>query len=226
MCAKAFSPEPRGDCRMVKHSTLPLSQQPDPCRRLWAWKGCQPATLHPRQKMQSMQGIQPSERGLLLSPTALCPQTLRVLVLFVPSTILRRYFQGGDNFSPHRDHKHHPGRPSLNDSPLNRPGVGGEQQRKSWEQFAMAPWHGAGTASAVLRLWGHMAAQDCFCSAQEPAPTSPKQHLKLHLKSWNVHSLCIHLQEVFLPSLALPTVCGLHSPMPLIHKINRIQPIK
>lgn len=121
MYAKAFSPEPRGDCRMVKHSTLPLSQQRDPCRRLWAWKGCQPATLHPRQKMQSMQGIQPSERGSLLSPTALCPQTLCMLVLFVPSVIIRRYFQGGGN---------HPDHPSTNNSPLNRPGVEEEHAKK------------------------------------------------------------------------------------------------
>lgn len=148
MCAKAFSPEPRGDCRMVKHSTLPLSQQSDPCRRLWAWKGCQPATLHPRQKMQSMQGIQPSERGSLLSPTALCPQTLRVLVLFVPSTIIRRYFQGGGTISPHSDLIHHPGYPPLSDSPLSRPGVEGERSKKVVGAICHGPPPPPGTVQA------------------------------------------------------------------------------
>lgn len=42
-------------------------------------------------------------------------------VLFVPSIIIRRYFQGGGN---------HPGHPSTNDSPLNRPGVEEEHAKK------------------------------------------------------------------------------------------------
>lgn len=130
MCAKAFSPEPRGDCRMVKHSTLPLSQQRDPCRRLWAWKCCQPATLHPRQKMQSMQGIQPPERGSLLSPTALCPQILRVLVLFVSSTIIRRHL-----FRRWRQHQptlksHTPPRPPLSERLTSEQARGGRGARR------------------------------------------------------------------------------------------------
>lgn len=105
LCTKAFSPEPRGDCSMVKPSTLPLSQQLDQCRRPSAWTDCEPATLHSRQKMQSMQGIQPSETGLLLSPTALCPQTLHVLIIFIPFVITSRYFfRRGQLQPPLRSH--------------------------------------------------------------------------------------------------------------------------
>lgn len=94
-------------------------------------------------------------------------------------------------------------------------------QRKSWEQFATAP-------PARRRHSQHSApsAGPYGSTGLLQLPTYPRQHLKPRLNSWTVQSLCIHLQEVFLPSMALPTVPGLHSPMPLIHKINRIKSIK
>lgn len=173
-----------------------------------------------------MQGIQPSERGSLLSPTVLCPQTLFVIILFVPFIIIRRYFQGGGNFSPHRDHIHHPGHPSMNDSPLNRPGVEEEYAKNVVGAICHGPpaRHRQSQRSAVCgAIWQHRIAPALHRSQ---LLTYPKQHLKPHLKPWIVQSLCIHVQEVLLPSLALPTVPGLHSPIPLIHKINRLKSTK
>lgn len=73
---------------------------------------------------------------------------LRVLVLFVPSTIIRRYFQGGDNISPHSDLIHHPGYPPLSDSPLSRPGVEGERSKKVVGAICHGPPPPPGTVQA------------------------------------------------------------------------------